>query len=101
MTNKCGCADFNKYLSQSSCLTFAGCTSVQHSTNIPDFCSVCDSQNNFEFIIENNTCRCKTNYTLNESSITCVDLCGDGIVIDLECDDGNKIDGDGCSSTCK
>lgn len=29
-------------------------------------------------------------------------VCGDGIVKDNEgCDDGNTIDGDGCSSQCK
>lgn len=30
----------------------------------------------------------------------CIDICGDGLLTDLECDDGNKVDGDGCSSTC-
>src|SRR6266705_3083910 len=35
----------------------------------------------------------------------CTSTCGDGILIpgdtNEECDDGNKKDGDGCSSTCK
>lgn len=30
----------------------------------------------------------------------CVDICGDGKLITVACDDGNKIDGDGCSSQC-
>jgi len=31
----------------------------------------------------------------------CSSLCGDGIVVgDEECDDGNTVDGDGCSSVC-
>jgi cysteine-rich repeat protein len=31
----------------------------------------------------------------------CVERCGDGLNFGmLECDDGNKIDGDGCSSEC-
>jgi cysteine-rich repeat protein len=30
----------------------------------------------------------------------CGDICGDGILIDLQCDDGNTISGDGCSSNC-
>ncbi len=32
---------------------------------------------------------------------TCTDICGDGRVFTLECDDGNLIDGDGCSHECK
>lgn len=35
------------------------------------------------------------------SSNTCKQICGDGYVITLACDDGNLIDGDGCSSTCE
>jgi cysteine-rich repeat protein len=31
----------------------------------------------------------------------CVPLCGDGKMISVEkCDDGNAVDGDGCSSNC-
>ncbi len=30
----------------------------------------------------------------------CDDICGDGKLFYVECDDGNLIDGDGCSSTC-
>lgn len=44
---------------------------------------------------------CNTSlYFLNSSNI-CDDICGDGILIYAECDDGNTIDGDGCSSTCR
>jgi cysteine-rich repeat protein len=34
---------------------------------------------------------------------TCIDKCGDGILLNLQlqCDDGNTISGDGCSSTCQ
>lgn len=36
------------------------------------------------------------------SSGECVERCGDGLNFGmLECDDGNNIDGDGCSSECK
>ena len=34
---------------------------------------------------------------------TCIDRCGDGVRLNnsaLQCDDGNLINGDGCSSTC-
>lgn len=35
-----------------------------------------------------------------DNNNVCQDLCGDGIRITLSCDDGNKLIGDGCSSTC-
>lgn len=36
------------------------------------------------------------------SSGACVEICGDGKNFGLvECDDGNLINGDGCSSTCQ
>jgi len=43
--------------------------------------------------------------TLGTSSTasTCSEICGDGIIFDKtngKCDDGNVIDGDGCSSRC-
>ena len=30
----------------------------------------------------------------------CVEICGDGLVINDICDDGNNLNGDGCSSLC-
>jgi cysteine-rich repeat protein len=30
----------------------------------------------------------------------CKEICGDGRVFDLACDDGNTLKGDGCSSNC-
>ncbi len=42
---------------------------------------------------------CAPGFFLSESS--CISLCGNGIVDAGEmCDDGNRMDGDGCSSTC-
>ena len=37
-----------------------------------------------------------------KDDITCVEVCGDGILhnIDHDCDDSNTEDGDGCSSLC-
>src|SRR5690606_22048128 len=32
---------------------------------------------------------------------SCTSECGDGLVINEECDDGNTISGDGCSADCK
>jgi len=31
----------------------------------------------------------------------CTSECGDGLVLGEECDDGNKLDGDGCDKNCK
>lgn len=33
---------------------------------------------------------------------SCVEVCGDGKNFGmLQCDDGNQVDGDGCSKTCQ
>jgi cysteine-rich repeat protein len=44
--------------------------------------------------------QCNTTYFYLNSSSICDDICGDGIRIYVQCDDGNLINGDGCSSTC-
>jgi cysteine-rich repeat protein len=44
-------------------------------------------------------CYCKQGY--RQQGLTCQEICGDGIVIAAECDDGNTEDGDGCSSKCE
>lgn len=31
----------------------------------------------------------------------CVEICGDGKRFELECDDGNNVDGDGCNCNCE
>lgn len=38
---------------------------------------------------------------LDSATNECLEICGDGRLYTLECDDGNTVDGDGCSSTCK
>jgi cysteine-rich repeat protein len=30
----------------------------------------------------------------------CAEICGDGKRFEYECDDGNNINGDGCSDSC-
>jgi cysteine-rich repeat protein len=40
------------------------------------------------------------NLILN-GEIRCVEICGDGIIINDQCDDGNTLNGDGCSEFCK
>lgn len=36
----------------------------------------------------------------NRISGSCVEKCGDGRRFEVECDDGNRRNGDGCSSDC-
>lgn len=86
-----------------SCSTcpLTGCTTCLNIT----YCSVCQSS----YILQNGACvtcplSCSCGgYTLPRlPSGDCSAICGDGIVIfpNEECDDGNTINGDGCSSTC-
>ena len=43
--------------------------------------------------------RCPKGYKIKQS--TCIGVCGDGMNLgSYECDDGNNVDGDGCSSDC-
>jgi cysteine-rich repeat protein len=44
---------------------------------------------------------CCTGYYYNTNINDCSEICGDGLVYVLPCDDGNVADGDGCSSTCQ
>ena len=43
---------------------------------------------------------CCVGYFMNTSVVRCDEVCGDGLLFYLECDDGNLIDYDGCSSSC-
>lgn len=47
----------------------------------------------------NSTCSCTTGY-IDYGRVLCDEICGDGKVYVDPCDDGNIIDGDGCSSAC-
>lgn len=44
---------------------------------------------------------CPTGYTFDSVSIQCVEICGDGQRVSMECDDGNVVSGDGCSEICQ
>jgi proprotein convertase subtilisin/kexin type 5 len=55
------------------------------------------------YLLANNSClACSsvTGYTYDASTGSCKDYCGDGIIITSLCDDGNRLNGDGCSSVC-
>ena len=48
------------------------------------------------------TCKtCRPEFIYNPLSSLCVEYCGDGRKFVLPCDDGNNINGDGCSQDCQ
>ena len=44
--------------------------------------------------------QCRPEFNYDVSSQLCIEHCGDGKRFVLECDDGNNVDGDGCSFDC-
>ena len=63
---------------------------------------VCQYCNPTDFLTPNSCTSCSNSVgTALSSTGECVDICGDSIIIDSECDDGNTDSGDGCSSDCK
>lgn len=44
------------------------------------------------------SCICKKGYHFKNGA--CTEICGDGILNKMECDDGNVLSGDGCDSSC-
>jgi len=55
------------------------------------------------YLLKNNSCgNCTTvtGYIYDQTTGRCKDKCGDGIIITDLCDDGNTLNGDGCSSIC-
>jgi len=45
--------------------------------------------------------QCRPDYTLDPRTSLCVENCGDGKRYTFACDDGNNINGDGCSMDCQ
>ena len=47
-------------------------------------------------------CLCRDGYVWGGGLLGCVSVCGDGVKVGGEdCDDGNVVDGDGCSGECR
>mgnify|MGYP002146198205 CR=1 FL=1 len=44
---------------------------------------------------------CRPEFIYEPKSQKCFEFCGDGRRFNVECDDGNNEDGDGCSRDCK
>lgn len=99
VTNNCKACHY-------SCLTCNGTTATDCLT-----CSAANSRtlsgtgclcNSGMFDIGNPACyasNCQVGYSPDASG-TCQEICGDGRLYVLPCDDGNTVSGDGCSSTC-
>lgn len=59
----------------------------------PDGCLSC--LNSYQCLL------CRPEFIYVPETEKCVEFCGDGKKFVLECDDGNNVDGDGCSLDCK
>ena len=68
-------------------------------------CSAC--QDSYFLDIKSGKCQSKCDKgfyedicNIESGSLCCKEICGDGLLFTLLCDDKNTFDGDGCSSTC-
>ena len=53
------------------------------------------------YLFSNNAClSCNDVQGYHLQGNSCAEICGDGLVIYLQCDDGNSLNGDGCSANC-
>jgi cysteine-rich repeat protein len=93
---KCVCNN-DSHLAGAYCISTPGCVTAREVAGVV-VCIACDPLQNFNFSGVNGTCLCADGYSLIES--VCTKGCGDGIVTNEDCDDGNNIDGDGCSANC-
>jgi cysteine-rich repeat protein len=84
------------HLAGQYCTEIVGCT-VINRTLTEDVCVSCNATLNFELV--NDRCQCLPNSELIIDR--CEDICGDGFVTNQECDDGNRLDLDGCSPICR
>lgn len=81
------------------CNSVYGCTSISNITGSA-LCTACN-ENLYLQLAANFTCVC-INGTTTLANSSCSLNCGDKYVLPQEgCDDGNLVNGDGCSSTCK
>lgn len=102
---------YNSSTSTNTCelCVLTGCLTCQTLTT----CKVCDTVNNYGLVSDGTckqcpfTCLCD-GYVLPKYTNTtdgqqyCSTVCGDSLKRNFEqCDDGNIVDGDGCSSTCQ
>jgi cysteine-rich repeat protein len=100
------CVCMSGYKRQSSnCVPFDGgndedsCPDNYYWSNQQKRCLVCID--GCASCSDGRTCRvCSTGFNRNSQG-RCAEICGDGVRFILACDDGNRINGDGCSSNCR
>lgn len=73
-------------------------TSIQQCKRCLEYCASCSSEISCD--------TCITGFQVQTISIiivaqTCEEICGDGRKFYLDCDDGNSVNGDGCSADCQ
>jgi len=93
-TNLCVCPS-TTWLITDHCTNVVGCLSTIR-TNGTTKCISCKQHYNLRL----NLCTCVVGFKAQDGSDACIEICGDGLLFASPCDDGNLIDGDGCSSTC-
>ena len=81
----------------SYCTNIIGCI-VTKFIDSQVVCSACDLSKKLS--LTNSICECMPGFYINSTG-KCLEICGDGKVFYEQCDDGNTINGDGCSSICK
>lgn len=87
------------YLVTGICTTITGCISATSLQN-QVYCLACNTTLNF-IRTANFTCVCSSGFILTIFQV-CQSICGDSQIVGTEgCDDGNLVNGDGCSSTCQ
>jgi proprotein convertase subtilisin/kexin type 5 len=69
--------------------------------NDMNICEQCTATGCLNCLNQAQCIECDTSLYYLAPNATCDDKCGDGFKIYVDCDDGNLIDGDGCSSLCK
>lgn len=81
------------------CNTAVGCITPFLRSDGTIACAACNASSMFTLSPVNpSECTCKNGYELVEG--ICVEICGDGLFLSSgkhECDDGNLVNGDGCS----
>lgn len=72
--------------------TVPGCSSAYRFSSTT-YCISCNTSLNYYYSSYN--CYCNVGY--QQLAYSCSVICGDGLVVEEACDDGNVVNGDGCS----
>ena len=92
INNTCKCQ--TGWLAGNYCTIVFGCITVI-STSVGLQCKQCNISAHLNLDTKDYQCKCTTGFQINNG--VCIDICGDGLIYTNQCDDGNLIDGDGCS----